>query len=68
MTIKCHEFFGCKEHECPMLIDGDGRNCWAVKPAMTFCINKTAKPASLEDKQVFCKNCLYYIHRHRTEE
>ena len=60
MTIKCYEFFGCKELECSMLEDGKERNCWEVAPAMTPRLKNIAGQISLNNKLDICKNCLYY--------
>ena len=66
--MKCYKFFGCKELECPMhQEEGDGNNCWEVKPARTLCINKQAEPSSLEEKQVYCKFCLFYEYMNKSK-
>jgi hypothetical protein len=68
MTVKCYEFFGCKKLECAMF-NGDGEsNCWELEPALTPCIANNSKPVDLEDKIVFCKNCLYYEHVNKDPE
>jgi len=68
MPVKCYEYFGCKELECPIYKEKDGRNCWEVEPAMTICISKNASPESVSDKLVYCKNCLYYEHIHKDKD
>ena len=67
MTIKCHEFFGCKsKHQCPMSKENDERNCWEVEPAETPCTNMLENLVKMEEKMVFCKNCLFYEHMNKT--
>ena len=65
MTVKCYEFFGCKELECPILKEVGGNKCWEVEPARTICISKSTSPATVKDKLVFCRNCLYYEHMNK---
>ena len=62
MTIKCHDYFGCKHSGCIMLNDSEERNCWDIEPSLTPCTDKFMGYLKIEDKKVFCKNCLYYEH------
>jgi hypothetical protein len=68
MRTKCHEFFGCKKSECAIFNGNAEDNCWELEPELTPCIDMSSGPIKLEEKIVFCKNCLYYEHRHKTEE
>jgi hypothetical protein len=62
MTIKCHEYFGCKKKECAIFNGKEDENCWELEPSSTPCIDSISKLISVEEKLVFCKNCLYYEH------
>ena len=68
MTTECHEFFGCTRTECVMFKEGNEKKCWEHLPELTPCIDATANPACMEDKKVYCKNCLYYEYANRTPE
>ena len=68
MTVKCHEFFGCKKSECGMFNENVEKNCWELEPALTPCIASNSKPLKIEDKLVFCKNCLYYEYANKVPE
>ena len=68
MTIKCYEFFGCKELGCTFLKNGKGRNCWEVRPSMTFGIYKAVGEFSMGKKIIYCKNCLYYEYVHKNND
>jgi len=63
MSIKCHEFFGCKREECPFLKYDGKKNCWEVEVSLTPHV-----PAEEEEKVIFCKNCLYYQHMQKIKE
>ena len=45
MTVSCYEWFEYKELECPI---------------MTLCINKEAGQVSIQKKETFCRNCLFF--------
>ena len=62
MTIKCHEYFGCKHSGCVMFNENEERNCWELESHLTPCTDTFVGPLKIEDKKVFCKNCLYYEH------
>ncbi|MBU0480326.1 MAG: hypothetical protein KKG47_04420 [Proteobacteria bacterium] len=64
MTVKCHDFFGCKEERCIMFTEEE-KSCWEVDPVLTPCIAKSAEPINMENKIVFCKNCLYFLYLHK---
>ncbi len=63
MTIKCHEFFGCKrKQKCPYFTSGEERHCWEVELALTPFYASEQVVINEEHKIVFCENCLYYQH------
>lgn len=58
MSIKCHEFFGCRRiHKCPYYKYEGEKICWETENDLTPFV-----PAGDENKIVYCKNCLYYQH------
>lgn len=61
MTIKCHEFFGCKKQKCAIFNEGEERNCWDIDPTLTPCTDSLGEGSiKVEEKIFFCKNCLFY--------
>ena len=62
MSSKCHDYLGCKETECLMFNDEEKRNCWDIDPTLTPCTDTVLGPLRMEDKIVFCRNCLFYGH------
>ena len=48
MTVKCHEFLGCKEFTCPMFKENETRKCWEAPADMTLCMARTAANVSQE--------------------
>ena len=66
MLTKCHDFFGCEKHECVMFEEDKERNCWDVEPSLTPCTGTFENSIKMEDKIVFCKNCLFYEHINKT--
>ena len=69
MDIKCHEFFGCNKKECPIFNEEEERNCWDIEPALTPCTEDVyGKAIKMEDKIVFCRNCLFYEHVNKSEQ
>ena len=60
VTIKCHNFLGCKHADCVMRNTNEERNCWDIDPSLTPCTDTYEEPLTREDKKVFCKYCLYY--------
>jgi len=62
MTIKCYDFFGCTKPGCIMIKDGVEKNCWDIEPELTPCTDMFGDSIKMEDKIVFCQNCLFYEH------
>ena len=64
MTIKCHEFFGCKKVKCPMFNEEEKRNCWEVDGVLNPCIDELRR--LLGNKTItYCRNCIYYRYRNK---
>lgn len=62
MTVKCHEFFGCKKAKCLMFNEEEKRNCWEVDGVLNPCIDELRR--LLANKKItYCRNCIYYRHR-----
>ena len=69
MSMKCHEFFGCKKTNCIMFEEEEYRLCWEIDPALTPCIDlATEGLLDMKDKLNYCKNCLYYEHIIKTND
>jgi hypothetical protein len=66
MSIDCHEFFGCKKRKCAKFKEGEERNCWDIDPTLTPCTDMLGESIKMEDKIIFCKNCLFYEHATKT--
>ena len=60
MSTKCYDLFGCKKQECIMFDEGEKRDCWDVEPTLTPCTKIFKDSIKMQDKIVFCKNCLFY--------
>ena len=62
MTIKCHEFFGCRKRQCKMFLENEERNCWDVPGTFCMVVDDGENLDMAGDEKFFCKNCLYYEH------
>ena len=67
MTIKCHDFWKCKKHECIMFEEVEGKKCWEVDPSLTHCSDVFKATIRTNAKIVFCRNCSFYKHVNATE-
>jgi signal transduction histidine kinase/CheY-like chemotaxis protein len=53
--IRCHEYIGCEQVDCPAY-DSEDKRCWLILG--THCAGLTGiKPSSYHEKVDYCKNC-----------
>ena len=62
--MRCYEYLGCKQPECPMYGKTDGFQCWEVDETLCIhhVISEVRQQLSGMEKKETCKlwGCYYY--------